>query len=81
MIRFIVLMPACAIAVMSTTATARSRYHSPPATHLAAAHLSAPQSYRPRDDPNAVFVGGTYAGSDPDPNIRAALIRGFGPHS
>jgi hypothetical protein len=28
--------------------------------------------------PNAVFVGGTYAGSDPDPNIRAALRREFG---
>jgi hypothetical protein len=29
-------------------------------------------------DPNAVFVGGTYAGSDPDPNIQTALIREFG---
>jgi hypothetical protein len=28
--------------------------------------------------PNAVFVGGTYAGSDPDPNIRASLRREFG---
>jgi hypothetical protein len=28
--------------------------------------------------PKAVFVGGTYVGSDPDPNIRAALRREFG---
>jgi hypothetical protein len=28
--------------------------------------------------PKAVFVGGTYAGSDPDPNIRSALRREFG---
>jgi hypothetical protein len=36
------------------------------------------QGYHTPSDPNAVFVGGTYAGSDPDPNIRAALIREFG---
>ena len=29
-------------------------------------------------DPYAVYVGGTYAGRDPDPNIRAQLIREFG---
>jgi hypothetical protein len=29
-------------------------------------------------DPNAVYAGGTYAGSDPDPNIRGALLREFG---
>jgi hypothetical protein len=34
--------------------------------------------YNPANDPNAVFSGGTYARSDPDPNIRAALIREFG---
>jgi hypothetical protein len=34
--------------------------------------------YNPAGDPNAVYVGGTYAGSDPDPNIRGALIREFG---
>ena len=37
--------------------------------------------YRTPIDPNAVFVGGTYAGSDPDPNIRAALAREFGRRS
>jgi hypothetical protein len=35
------------------------------------------QWYRTPQDPNAVFVGGTYAGSDPDPNIRAAIAREF----
>jgi hypothetical protein len=34
--------------------------------------------FNPCNDPNAVFVAGTYAGSDPDPNIRAALRREFG---
>jgi hypothetical protein len=36
------------------------------------------QRYHTSNEPNAVFVGGTYAGSDPDPNIRAALVREFG---
>jgi hypothetical protein len=43
---------------------------------------NAPNSlYNPARDPNAVYYGGTYAGSDPDPNIRAALIREFGRRS
>ena len=29
-------------------------------------------------DPYTVYVAGTYAGRDPDPNIRAQLIREFG---
>jgi len=32
--------------------------------------------YQP--ETQAVFTSGTYAGADPDPNIRAALIREFG---
>lgn len=55
-------------AVTSTPALARSHYHRLPATYL----------YNPANDPNAVFVAGTYAGSDPDPNIRSALRREFG---
>jgi hypothetical protein len=54
------------VGIPSTTAMARSRHQNP--TNF----------YRPVGDPNAVFVGGTYAGSDPDPNIRGALIREFG---
>jgi hypothetical protein len=34
--------------------------------------------YNPCNDPTAAFVGGTCAGSDPDPRIRAELIREFG---
>jgi hypothetical protein len=34
--------------------------------------------YNTAKDPNGVYYGGTYPGSDPDPNIRAALIREFG---
>jgi hypothetical protein len=71
MIRLILLVLACATAMMSTTAMARSRHHS----------QTAMQWYRAHYDPNAVFVGGTYAGSDPDPNIRAALAREFGRRS
>ena len=44
-------------------------------------HDAASQWRRTPVDPNAVFVGGTYAGSDPDPNIRAALAREFGRRS
>jgi len=31
----------------------------------------------PPPDPYAVYVAGTYVGSDPDPRIRASLIREF----
>ena len=32
---------------------------------------------RYRNDPYAVWVAGTYVGRDPDPNVRASLIREF----
>jgi hypothetical protein len=61
-----------AIAVTSTMAMARSRHQDP-------SKMILPENaYNPPSDPNAVFVGGTYAGSDPDPNIRGALMREFG---
>jgi len=62
-----------AIAVTSTMVMARSRHQNPPETY-------SPQTnfYRPPSDRNAVYVGGSYAGSDPDPNIQGALIREFG---
>jgi hypothetical protein len=64
---------ASVIAVTSTMATARSRHQDPPKTY-------SPQTnfYHPASDANDVYVGGTFAGSDPDPNIRGALIREFG---
>jgi hypothetical protein len=69
MIRLILLLVLiCAGTLMSSIATAQRRHHAATTSY----------SYRPVSDPNAVFVGGTYAGSDPDPNIRAALIREFG---
>jgi hypothetical protein len=68
MIRFILLLIlVCVGTVMSSIATARHRHHT-----------TTSYWYLPVNDPNAVFVAGTYAGSDPDPNIRAALIREFG---
>ena len=47
----------------------------PPAAAAARAQI---MPARPAVDPYAVYVGGTYAGRDPDPNIRAQLIREFG---
>jgi hypothetical protein len=32
---------------------------------------------RYRNDPYAVWVAGTYVGRDPDPSVRASLIREF----
>jgi hypothetical protein len=85
MIRLILsLVLATATAVTSATAIARSRHYGAPSPYsynqcdpnaLSAAGYA---GYNPCNDPNAVFVGGTYAGSDPDPNIRAALVREFG---
>jgi hypothetical protein len=43
----------------------------PPATSI-----DSPEG-RYRNDPYAVWVAGTYVGRDPDPNVRAALIREF----
>ena len=56
-----------------TGAAAKSRKYSRPAAAPRIAALHA--------DPYAVYVGGTYAGRDPDPNIRAQLIREFGRQS
>jgi hypothetical protein len=67
MIRLIFsLVLASAIVVTSTTAMARGHHQDPPTTQ-----------WLPHNSFNAVFVAGTYAGSDPDPNIRAALRREF----
>jgi hypothetical protein len=64
------LVLACTIAVTATTAIARSRHYPSYGPNAG--------FYNPENDPDAVSVGGTYAGSDPDPNIRAALSREFG---
>jgi hypothetical protein len=68
-----------AIAVTATTTMGRTRHYGAPPPGCNAASAAGPYvGYNPCNDPNAVFVGGTYAGSDPDPNIRAALAREFG---
>jgi hypothetical protein len=80
------LAAACVSAVTSTSAMERSRHHSPlvrywyhPCDSANAVLAQGPYvGYNPCGDPNAVFVGGTCSGSDPDPNIRAALAREFG---
>jgi hypothetical protein len=73
------LLLASALASTAMTAMARSRHYGAPPPGCNAAEAAGPYvGYNPCNDPNAVFVGGTYAGSDPDPNIRAALAREFG---
>jgi hypothetical protein len=59
-----------------TAAIAKSthKYRSPPP---AARSIETPEAKYPPSDPYAVWVAGTYVGRDPDPNIRAALIRDF----
>jgi hypothetical protein len=74
MVRLILLsVLAGSVAILSTTAMARTRHQDPPQTYPRETDFHGPVG-----DPNAVYVGGTYAGSDPDPNIRGALIREFG---
>jgi len=50
----------------AATATAKDRHK----------HPVAPTVYAPQTE--YVYVSGTLAGADPDPRIRAALIREFG---
>jgi hypothetical protein len=59
------LVLAFAIAVTATTAMGRSRHYG--------ALASETYFYNPTNNPNAVYVGGTYVGSDPDLRIRASL--------
>jgi hypothetical protein len=76
------LLLASAIAATATTAMARSRHFggAPPSDTYFGSSRNVPAAslYNPAKDPNGVYYGGTYAGLDPDPNIRAALIREFG---
>jgi hypothetical protein len=65
------LVLACVGIAVATTAMAKVRHKQP------APPYTTQWSYAP-GYPDAVYVGGTYAGADPDPNIRAALIREFG---
>jgi hypothetical protein len=73
-----------ASAIAATAAVARSPHYasktySPETYSRCNASAAGPYTgYNPCNDPNAVFSGGTYAGSDPDPNIQGALIREFG---
>jgi hypothetical protein len=69
------LLLASATAATATTAVARSRHNGAP---LSETYFHGPTNdpngfYDPARDPNAVFVGGTYVGSDPDPRTRASL--------
>jgi hypothetical protein len=68
-IRIGVLGFAGAVLAPTLTANARVFHHHRPAP--VAGFVVQPQT-------QAVYVGGTYAGADPDPNIRAALAREFG---
>jgi hypothetical protein len=75
MIRLILsLLFASAIAVTATTSMARSRHYggAPPSDTYFGSPRNIPNAslYNPSKDPNAVYYGGTHAGSDPDPNIR-----------
>jgi hypothetical protein len=73
-----------AIAATSTTALARSRHHGAPPSDTYFGNPNEDPNVgfnNPINDPDAVYVGGNYAGSDPDPNIRAALSREFARHA
>jgi hypothetical protein len=62
-----VLLIAVSLAVAAADSAAAKGRHK---------HPGAPLVYAPQTE--YVYVGGTLAGADPDPRIRAALIREFG---
>jgi hypothetical protein len=76
-----ITLAAALIAAFATPALAQdgrivnSGYQAAKIRHTLPPHA---QWYHAPNSPNAVFVGGAYAGSDPDPNVRAALVREFG---
>jgi hypothetical protein len=62
----LLLVAVCLTMGTAATAAAKDRHK----------HPSVPPVYAPQTE--YVYVGGTVAGADPDPRIRAALIREFG---
>jgi hypothetical protein len=59
-----------------TAATAEPTHKRPPPPPPLWSKES-PEAKYPPSDPYAVWVAGTYVGRDPDPNVRAAMIREF----
>ena len=67
--RSLFLLP-LALALTATVTIADAKVRHKPVSPSASQGYYAPET-------QAVYASGTYAGADPDPNIRAALIREF----
>ena len=79
MMRFVFLLSLASAAATVTIADAKVR-HKSVSPYVSQGYVSQgyiSQGYN-ASETQAVYTSGTYAGADPDPNIRAALIREFG---
>jgi hypothetical protein len=64
-------------ATLSASFTASAQQNEKP-HKVAHSHHADRSTTAMRNDPNAVYYGGTYFGSDPDPRIRAEILRSAG---
>ena len=65
------------VALSLATVPASAEKHARKKVHLHAPTIETPESKYPPSDPYAVWVAGTYVGRDPDPRVRAEMIRQF----
>lgn len=67
------------LALSLATIPANAEKHARKRLHLRAptSSIETPEAKYPPSDPYAVWVAGTYVGRDPDPRVRAELMRQF----
>jgi hypothetical protein len=77
MLKLLALAGAAMAITLSTSIAASAQQDEKPRKVTHTHHLVQSATVQ-RNDPNAVYYGGTYFGSDPDPRIRAELRRTAG---
>ena len=65
------------VLLATVTAAVAKSIHKRPSPPPPVRSIESPEAKYPPADPYAVWVAGTYVGRDPNPNVRAAMIREF----
>ena len=72
------LVVTLALSLAAVPANAEKHPHKRLHVGTPAPWIETPEAKYPPSDPYAVWVAGTYVGRDPDPRVRAEMIREFG---